>query len=114
MWENAHYGARVIKLVADDQPYVYSTEDLRFVVEEARRMNLKVAVHVWTKGGAHNAAAAGVASLEHLNGISDEDLALAKNTGRRSIVCGRGIGWESLSHSVPRPSTLCQATTAEP
>ena len=26
--ENAHFGARVIKLVADDQPYTYSTEDL--------------------------------------------------------------------------------------
>jgi imidazolonepropionase-like amidohydrolase len=79
--ENAHYGARVIKLVVDDQPYIYSIEDLRFVVEEARRMNLKVATHVWTREGAHNAAAAGVASLEHLNGISDEDLAVAKRNG---------------------------------
>jgi imidazolonepropionase-like amidohydrolase len=79
--ENAHYGARVIKLVVDDQPYIYSVEDIRFVVEEARRMNLKVATHVWTREGAHNAAAAGVASLEHLNGISDEDLAVAKRNG---------------------------------
>jgi imidazolonepropionase-like amidohydrolase len=79
--ENAHYGARVIKLVVDDQPYIYSVEDIRFVVEEARRMNLKVATHVWTKAGAHNAAAAGVASLEHLNGVSDEDLVLAKKNG---------------------------------
>jgi imidazolonepropionase-like amidohydrolase len=79
--ENAHYGARVIKLVVDDQPYIYSVEDIRFVVQEARRMNLKVATHVWTKEGAHNAAAAGVASLEHLNGISDEDLAIAKKNG---------------------------------
>jgi imidazolonepropionase-like amidohydrolase len=79
--ENAHYGARVIKLVVDDQPYIYSIEDIRFVVEEARRMNLKVATHVWTKAGAHNAAAAGVASLEHLNGVSDDDLALAKKNG---------------------------------
>jgi imidazolonepropionase-like amidohydrolase len=79
--ENAHYGARVIKLVVDDQPYIYTADDLRFVIEEARRMNLRVATHVWTKEGAHNAAAAGVASLEHLNGISDEDLALAKKNG---------------------------------
>jgi imidazolonepropionase-like amidohydrolase len=76
--ENAHYGAKVIKLVVDDQPYIYSIEDIRTVIEEARRMNLKVATHVWTKEGAHNAAAAGVASMEHLNGISDEDLAVAK------------------------------------
>jgi len=79
--ENAHYGARVIKLVVDDQPYIYSIEDLRFVVQEARRMNLRVATHVWTRQGAHNAAAAGVASLEHLNGISDEDLAVARKNG---------------------------------
>ena len=79
--ENVHYGARVIKLVVDDQPYIYSTEDIHTVVEEARRMNLKVATHVWSKEGAHNAVAAGVASLEHLNGISDEDLALAKKNG---------------------------------
>lgn len=79
--ENAHYGARVIKLVVDDQPYIYSTDDIRFVIEEARRMGLKVATHVWTREGAHNAVAAGVASLEHVNGISDEDLALAKKNG---------------------------------
>lgn len=79
--ENAHYGARLIKLVVDDQPYIYSTDDLRFVIEEARRIGLKVATHVWTREGAHNAAAAGVASLEHANGISDEDLALAKKNG---------------------------------
>ena len=34
---------------------------------------------MWTK--AANAAEAGVASMEHLNGISDEDLALAKRNG---------------------------------
>ena len=79
--ENAHYGARVIKLVVDDQPYIYSADDIRAAMEEARRMNLKVATHVWTKEGAHNASEAGVASLEHLNGISDEDLALAKKNG---------------------------------
>jgi len=79
--ENAHYGARVIKLVVDDQPYIYSVDDIKAVIEEAGRMNLKVAAHVWTKQGAHNAVAAGVASLEHANGISDEDLALAKKNG---------------------------------
>jgi imidazolonepropionase-like amidohydrolase len=79
--ENAHYGAQVIKLVVDDQRYIYSPEDIRFVVEEAGKMGLKVAAHVWTAAGAHNAALAGVASLEHLNGIADSDLALAKKNG---------------------------------
>jgi imidazolonepropionase-like amidohydrolase len=79
--ENIHYGATVIKLVVDDQRYIYAPEDIRFVVDEAAKSGLKVAAHVWTQAGAHNAAQAGVASLEHLNGISDEDLAVAKRNG---------------------------------
>jgi imidazolonepropionase-like amidohydrolase len=79
--ENIHYGATVIKVVVDDQEYIYSIDDLRFVVAEAAKWGRKVAAHVWTKAGAHNAAAAGVASMEHLNGVTDEDLALAKRNG---------------------------------
>jgi len=79
--ENAHFGARVIKIVVDDQPYIYSVEDIRFVIEEARLMGLKVAAHCWTRAGAHNAAEAGVASIEHANEISDEDIAVAKRNG---------------------------------
>jgi imidazolonepropionase-like amidohydrolase len=76
--ENAHFGARVIKIVVDDQTYIYTADDIRFMVEEARRAGLKLAAHAWTKQGAHNAAEAGVASIEHGNGITDEDLQLAK------------------------------------
>jgi imidazolonepropionase-like amidohydrolase len=76
--ENAHFGARLIKIVVDDQPYIYTADDIRFMIEEARRAGLKLAAHAWTREGAHNAAEAGVASIEHGNGISDEDLLLAK------------------------------------
>ena len=76
--ENAHFGAQVIKIVVDDQRYIYSVEDIKTVVEEAKRAGLKVAAHCWTRDGAHNAAEAGVASIEHANGITDEDLQLAK------------------------------------
>jgi imidazolonepropionase-like amidohydrolase len=79
--ENAHYGARLIKIVVDDQPYIYSEDDIRFIIQEASAAGLKVAAHVWTRAGAHNAAAAGPATLEHLNGVSDEDLDLAKKNG---------------------------------
>ncbi len=79
--ENIHYGATVIKLVVDDQAYLYTPEDIRFVVDEAARAGLKVAAHVWTTQGAHHAVRGGVASLEHLNGIADEDLALARENG---------------------------------
>lgn len=76
--QNAHYGARVIKLVVDDQRYIYSPEDIKFVIEEAGKMGLKVAAHAWTHPGAHNAAEAGVASIEHGPNMTDEDLELAK------------------------------------
>jgi imidazolonepropionase-like amidohydrolase len=54
-------------------------------MDEAARSGLKVAAHVWTKQGAHNAAAAGVASMEHMNGITEEDLALAKRNGVTAV-----------------------------
>jgi imidazolonepropionase-like amidohydrolase len=76
--ENIHYGATVIKLVVDDQRYIYSTDDIKFAVEEAGRAGLKVATHCWTEQGARNAAAAGVASIEHGFRMSDEALELAK------------------------------------
>ena len=79
--ENIHFGARVIKIVVDDQPYIYSVDDIRFVVEEAAAAGLKVAAHVWTRAGAHNAIAAGVATVEHLNGVADDDLDVARRTG---------------------------------
>lgn len=83
--ENAHYGATVIKIVVDDQQYIYSTDDIRFMIAEAQRAGLKLAAHVWTAAGAHHAAEAGVASLEHLNGITDADLELAKRNGVTAV-----------------------------
>lgn len=79
--ENIHYGATVIKIVVDDQRYIYSVEDIKFMVDEAARAGLKLAAHCWTKAGAHNAALAGVASIEHGFDMTDEDLAIAKKNG---------------------------------
>lgn len=79
--ENAHFGATVIKIVVDDQRYIYSTDDIRFLKDEAARAGLKLAAHAWTAPGAHNAAEAGVASIEHGIDMSDADLSLAKRNG---------------------------------
>jgi imidazolonepropionase-like amidohydrolase len=76
--ENIYWGARVIKIVVDSQKYIYSTDDIRFIVDEARRAGVKVAAHAQTQRGARAAIEAGVASLEHGWVLSDEDLALAK------------------------------------
>ena len=76
--ENAHFGAKVIKIVVDDQPYIYSIDDIKFMIDEAAKMGLKLAAHCWTEQGARNASAAGVASIEHGFRMSDETLQLAK------------------------------------
>lgn len=76
--ENIHFGALVIKIVVDDQPYIYSVDDIKFIVAEAGKAGRKVAAHCMTEQGAHNAAEAGVASIEHGFRMSDETLQLAK------------------------------------
>ena len=79
--ENVHYGATVIKIVVDDQPYIYSVDDIAFIKAQAAASGLKLAAHAWTEPGAHNAAAAGVTSIEHGFDMTDEDLELAKKNG---------------------------------
>jgi imidazolonepropionase-like amidohydrolase len=76
--ENIHYGATVIKIVVDDQKYIYSVDDIKFMVAEAHRDGVKLAAHCWTEPGAHNAAEAGVDSIEHGEMMTNEDLQLAK------------------------------------
>lgn len=76
--QNIHYGATVIKLVVDDQQYIYSVDDIKFAIEEAHAAGLKLAAHAWTAAGALNAAKAGVDSIEHAVAITDEALAIAK------------------------------------
>lgn len=79
--QNIHYGATVIKIVVDDQRYIYTADDIRFIKDEAARAGLKLAAHAWTGPGAHNAAEAGVHSIEHGYVMSDADLELAKRNG---------------------------------
>lgn len=79
--ENIHYGATVIKLVVDDQRYIYSVEDIKFAIEETHLVGMKLAAHCWTAAGALNAAKAGVDSIEHGVEITDEALEIAKKNG---------------------------------
>jgi imidazolonepropionase-like amidohydrolase len=76
--QNLHYGATVIKLVVDDQQYIYSVDDIKFAIEEAHASGVKLAAHAWTAAGALNAAKAGVDSIEHAVAITDEALTIAK------------------------------------
>lgn len=78
--ENVHFGAKVIKIVVDPypQPYMYSVEDIRYIVAEAANSGLKVAAHATSDKGARNAAEGDVASIEHGYEMSDETLEIAK------------------------------------
>ncbi len=66
---------------------------------EAAAAGVKLAAHAWTARGAHNAAEAGVDSIEHGPEMSNEDLALAKKNGVVLVgtdylaLDGGGRGW---------------------
>lgn len=77
--ENVHFGARVIKIVVDDQRYIYSAEDIAHIVAEAANAGLKVCAHSLTPRGARNAILGGVASIEHGFDMPDDVLKLAKD-----------------------------------
>ena len=85
--ENIHHGASWIKIVMDDFRYIYSVEDVQFIVEEARRAGLEVAAHAVTRAGAINAIEGGVASIEHGYEMDDETLELAKERGVVLVGC---------------------------
>ena len=57
---NIYYGAGVIKLVADNNPYHYSIDEFRAAVDEAHRAGIPVAVHVYSGDALDNAIEAGV------------------------------------------------------
>ncbi len=79
--ENIHYGATLIKLVVDNQPYIYSVDDIKAAVDEAGEVGIKVAAHAYSEEAIHRAVLAGVASIEHGNNPSDETLSLMKEQG---------------------------------
>jgi imidazolonepropionase-like amidohydrolase len=79
--ENVHYGATVIKLIIDNQPYIYSEEDVRVAVAEAHDMGVKVMSHAASDEGIRNATLGGVDSIEHGFEASDETLALMAERG---------------------------------
>jgi len=76
--KNVLFGARVIKIVVDDQPYLYSVDDVKVLIAESARAGLKVAAHAGTEAGVRVAAEAGVASIEHAYTASTEVLQLMK------------------------------------
>ncbi|HYX19309.1 MAG TPA: amidohydrolase family protein [Thermoanaerobaculia bacterium] len=79
--ENIAFGATVIKIVVDDQPYLYSVDDVKTLVKEAAAGGLRVAAHCATDAGAKIAAEGGVASVEHAYRATTPTLELMKSKG---------------------------------
>jgi imidazolonepropionase-like amidohydrolase len=90
--QNLHLGADWIKIVIDDQRYIYSAEDVKFIVEESARAGVKVCAHCISEKGARNAIEGGLASIEHGFIMSDEALKMAKEEG--VWLCGTDISKE--------------------
>jgi imidazolonepropionase-like amidohydrolase len=72
--ENIYYGVDVIKLVADNSPFHFSTEEIRAAVDEAHHAGRTVAVHVFGGEAADNVIDGGVDSLEHGFFLTDGQL----------------------------------------
>lgn len=88
--ENKKYGARVIKFCGTGgvlspntsiNAQQFSLEEMKAIVDEARLLDLKVAVHAHGPRGVQSAIEAGVDSVEHASMITDESIAQAVAQG---------------------------------
>ena len=78
---NIYYGADFIKVVADPDGRFITLQEMKAVVEEAHRSNLKVTVHATTVTGIQTAVEARVDSIEHGDDITDEQLKTMRDAG---------------------------------
>jgi len=67
-------GADLIKVIVNTGPRVVSLDEMKAIVEEARRVNRTVAAHAIGDTATRIAAAAGVTSIEHAYTIPDDVL----------------------------------------
>jgi imidazolonepropionase-like amidohydrolase len=76
--KNLFYNVDVIKVTADDD---ITPAEITAIVDEAHRQHLKVAVHAFTPPNIQIAIDAGVDSIEHGNGVTDEQLKMMREKG---------------------------------
>jgi imidazolonepropionase-like amidohydrolase len=98
--KNALFGARVIKICVDCKPWGYSTDEIRLFISEAAKIGFKVEGHVQTVDGARRAIEAGVWSIAHDRGLTDE---MHKAMARKGI-------WRAGTET---PTSLTGHTTPE-
>jgi imidazolonepropionase-like amidohydrolase len=71
--QNMLFGAKVIKICADCKPWGYSVDDIKLVISEAAKAGFKVEAHCQTVEGARRAIDAGVWSIAHDSGMTEEN-----------------------------------------
>ena len=79
--QNMLFGARVIKICADCKPWGYSVDDIKLVISEAAKAGFKVEAHCQTVDGARRAIDAGVWSIAHDSGMTEENHRLMAQKG---------------------------------
>ena len=92
--QNIFYGAKVIKLVADNSAFHYSAGDIKTAVDEAHHAGEKVAVHVYGGEAATNVIEGGADSIEHGWDLNDEQLNMMKQRG--TYLVGTDFPYEHL------------------
>jgi imidazolonepropionase-like amidohydrolase len=78
---NIYYGANAIKLVADNNAYYYTQEEIAAAVNEAHNAGVTITVHVVGGEAARNVILGGADAIEHGFDLSDELLKLMKEKG---------------------------------
>ena len=79
--QNLLYRVDVIKVVADTDGRFITPPEMRAIVEEAHQSHVRVAVHAYTIEGIQAAIDAGADSIEHGDGVTDQQLKLMRDKG---------------------------------
>jgi imidazolonepropionase-like amidohydrolase len=81
--ENVTYGADVIKIYSNNTPNrgALSVDEMRAIMDEAKRLHVIVAAHATSDDAVYRAALAGVHSVEHGYQVADSTLALMAKNG---------------------------------
>jgi imidazolonepropionase-like amidohydrolase len=79
--QNILFGARVIKICVDCKPYGYTVDEIKLFISEAAKAGMKVEGHCQTVDGARRAIEAGIWSIAHDSGFTDDNNKLAAQKG---------------------------------
>jgi imidazolonepropionase-like amidohydrolase len=79
--EDLHSGATVIKVVADDGRRMLNLDTMRAIVDEAHKVNVKVASHASSTLGIQMSIEAGVDSIEHADGATEQQFQAMRAKG---------------------------------